>query len=113
MAGTVIAVPPAAANAVAAAIGDGLARAGLGNELGEGRRAVGPSAFGAGIFRTTDRVDSDIAGLGTWFEQQTNDLPEWLAPFNGRAWWPSTTTVGPSLGSASRSMIGGARSCRS
>lgn len=80
--GTVIAVPPAAADAIRNAIGDDLNRVGLGNELGE-ILGVGPSAFGAGIFRTTDRVDPDIADLGMWFEQQTDDLPEWLAPFNG------------------------------
>ncbi len=80
--GTVIAVPPAAADAIRNAIGDDLNRVGLGNELGE-ILGVGPSAFGAGIFRTTDRVDPDIADLGVWFEQQTDDLPEWLAPFNG------------------------------
>jgi GNAT superfamily N-acetyltransferase len=40
-------------------------------------------AFGAGVFRTTDRVNPESADLGTWFEQQTDELPEWLAPFNG------------------------------
>jgi GNAT superfamily N-acetyltransferase len=35
------------------------------------------------VFRTTDRVNPDIAEVGVWFEQQTDDLPEWLAPFNG------------------------------
>lgn len=80
--GVVISVPPEAVDAVSAAIGNDLLRSGLGNELGE-ILGVGPSAFGAGIFRTTDRVDPDIADLGMWFEQQTDDLPEWLAPFNG------------------------------
>ena len=79
---TVIAVPPSAVDAVTDAIGDDLERPGLGDELGEILR-VGPAAFGAGVFRTTDRVDPDIADLGEWFEQHSDDLPEWLAPFNG------------------------------
>jgi len=81
-AGTVIGVPPDAAEAVRRVIGDDLDRAGLGDELGD-ILGVGPAAFGAGVFRTTDRVDPDIADLGEWFEHQTDDLPEWLAPFNG------------------------------
>lgn len=80
--GTVIAVPPAAVSAVTEAIGDDLDRTGLGDELGE-ILGVGPAAFGAGVFRTTDRVSLDIIDLGEWFEHQTPDLPEWLAPFNG------------------------------
>ncbi len=80
--GTVIAVAPDAADAVRAAIGNDLSRSGLGNDLGA-ILGVGPSAFGAGVFRTTDRVAPDIADLGVWFEQQTDELPEWLAPFNG------------------------------
>jgi GNAT superfamily N-acetyltransferase len=81
-AGTVIAVPPDAASAVSEAIGDDLDRPGLGDELGDILR-VGPAAFGAGVFRTTHRVDPDIDDLGTWFESHTADLPDWLAPFNG------------------------------
>ena len=81
-AGTVIGVPPDAAEAVRRVIGDDLDRSGLGAELGE-ILGVGPAAFGAGVFRTADRVDPDIADLGEWFEHQTDDLPEWLAPFNG------------------------------
>lgn len=80
--GTVIAVPPDAVDAVRSALGDDLTRAGLGNELGE-ILGVGPAAFGAGVFRTTDRVDPNLADLGEWFERQTDELPEWLAPFNG------------------------------
>ena len=80
--GTVIGVPPDAAEAVRRVIGDDLDRSGLGDELGD-ILGVGPAAFGAGVFRTTDRVDPDIADLGEWFEHQTDDLPEWLAPFNG------------------------------
>ena len=80
--GVVIAVPPAAVGAVHEAIGDDLDRAGLGNELGE-ILGVGPAAFGAGVFRTTTRVDPDIDDLGVWFEHQDDDLPEWLSPFNG------------------------------
>ena len=80
--GTMIAVPPSAVSAVREAIGDDLNRPGLGNELGA-ILGVGPAAFGAGVFRTTDRVAADIADVGVWFEHQTDDLPEWLAPFNG------------------------------
>jgi GNAT superfamily N-acetyltransferase len=81
-AGTVIGVPPDAAEAVRRAIGDDLDRPGLGDDLGR-ILGVGPAAFGAGVFRTTDRVNPDIAEVGVWFERQTDDLPEWLAPFNG------------------------------
>jgi GNAT superfamily N-acetyltransferase len=80
--GTVIAVPPAAAAAVKNAIGDDLGRPGLGDELGR-ILGVGPAAFGTGVFRTTDRVNPDIDDIGVWFERQTDDLPDWLAPFNG------------------------------
>ena len=80
--GTVIAVPPDAVDAVQAAFSDGLDRPGLGNELGE-VLGVGRAAFGAGVFRTTARVDPDLTDLGVWFERQTDELPEWLAPFNG------------------------------
>ena len=79
---TVIAVPPDAVDAVATAIGDDLARVDLGDELSE-ILGVGPAAFGAGVFRTTTRVDDTIDDLGDWFPHQTTDLPEWLAPFNG------------------------------
>jgi GNAT superfamily N-acetyltransferase len=81
-AGTVIGVPPSTVAAVAQAIGDDLDRPGLGDELGA-ILGVGPAAFGAGVFRTTDHVAADIEDLGVWFEHQTDDLPEWLAPFNG------------------------------
>jgi GNAT superfamily N-acetyltransferase len=80
--GTVIGVPPDAVEAVRRVLGDDLNRSGLGDDLGD-ILGVGPAAFGAGVFRTTDRVDPDIADLGEWFEHQTDDLPEWLAPFNG------------------------------
>ncbi len=80
--GIVIAVPPAAVEAVRNAIGDDLDRPGLGDELGA-ILGVGPAAFGAGVFRTTARVDPAIDDLGEWFERQTDELPEWLAPFNG------------------------------
>jgi GNAT superfamily N-acetyltransferase len=79
---TVIAVPPDAVDAVADAIGDDLARVGLGDELGE-ILGVGPAAFGHGVFRTTEHVDETIDDLGDWFERQTPELPDWLAPFNG------------------------------
>ena len=79
---TVIAVPPGAVDAVAEAIGDDLARAGLGDELGE-ILGVGPAAFGHGVFRTTERVDPAIDDLGKWFDRQSPELPEWLAPFKG------------------------------
>ena len=81
-AGTVVAVPPDAADAVRSVLGDDLSRPGLGNELGA-ILGVGPAAFGAGVFRTTDRIDPSIDDLGVWFEHQTDELPEWLAPFNG------------------------------
>jgi predicted GNAT family acetyltransferase len=35
------------------------------------------------VFRTTTHVDPGLVDLGEWFEHQTDDLPEWLAPFNG------------------------------
>jgi GNAT superfamily N-acetyltransferase len=80
--GTVIAVPPAAVATVTEAIGDDLGRPGLGDELGA-ILGVGPAAFGAGVFRTTDHVDPTVADIGVWFEQQADGLPEWLVPFNG------------------------------
>lgn len=80
--GTVIAVPPDAADAIEAALSAGLDRPGLGNELGHVLE-VGPAAFGAGVFRSTTSVDPDIADLGVWFEHHTDGLPAWLAPFNG------------------------------
>lgn len=80
--GTVIAVPPESVDAVTQAMSLGLDRDGLGNELGD-ILGVGPAAFGAGIFRSTTDVDPHLADLGAWFERQTEDLPEWLAPFNG------------------------------
>ena len=80
---TVIAVPPDAADAVAAAIADDLNQPGLGDELGD-ILGVGPAAFGAGVFRTTTAINPDLADLGQWFDTQTGELPEWLAPFNGR-----------------------------
>ena len=80
--GTVIAVPPVAVDAVRDALSAGLDQPGLGDELGD-VLGVGPAAFGAGVFRTTSRVDPKIADLGVWFEHQTDELPEWLAPFNG------------------------------
>jgi len=79
---TVIAVPPDSADAVGAAFVEGLDQPGLGDELGD-LLGVGPAAFGAGVFRTTAHVDPDIADLGVWFAHQTDELPEWLAPFNG------------------------------
>ena len=80
--GTVIAVPPAAVTAVSAALSDGLTTPGLGNRLGE-ILGVGPAAFGAGVFRTTDVVRDDIDDVGEWYDEQGPDLPAWLAPFNG------------------------------
>ncbi len=80
--GTVIAVPPDAADAVRSALSAGLDRPGLGDQLGD-LLGVGPAAFGAGVFRTTAHIDPDIAEVGVWFEHQTAELPAWLAPFNG------------------------------
>ena len=79
---TVIAVPPAAAEAVTAAIADDLDQPGLGDELGD-ILGVGPAAFGAGVFRTTNAVNADLTDLGQWFDAHNDDLPEWLRPFNG------------------------------
>ena len=80
--GTVIAVPPDSAAAVAAAFADGVDRPGLGDRLGA-ILGVGPARFGAGVFRASTDIDPSIADLGDWYEQQQADLPEWLAPFNG------------------------------
>jgi GNAT superfamily N-acetyltransferase len=80
--GTVIAVPPDAVAAVDAVLAKGLDRPGIGNELGE-VLGTGPAAFGAGVFRTTAQVDPALADLGVWFDQQADELPAWLAPFNG------------------------------
>ncbi|MGB0111634.1 MAG: GNAT family N-acetyltransferase [Ilumatobacteraceae bacterium] len=79
---TVLAVPPATVGPVSAAVAGGLDRPGLGDELGE-ILGLGPASFGAGVFRWTTEVDPAIPDLGEWFEQQTDDLPDWLAPFNG------------------------------
>jgi len=81
--GAVIAVPPDSVDSVRGALADGPDRPALGDELGE-ILGVGPADFGAGVFRTTADVDPDLTDLGVWFERQTEDLPEWLAPFNGR-----------------------------
>ena len=80
---TIIAVPPDAAQAVSAAIADDLDQPGLGDELGD-ILGVGRAAFGAGVFRTTTAVNPNLADLGQWFDAHTDELPEWLAPFNGR-----------------------------
>jgi len=81
--GAVISVPPSAVDAATEAMAAGLDREGVGNELGE-ILGVGPAAFGAGVFRTTTTIDPNLTDLGVWFDRQTDDLPEWLAPFNGR-----------------------------
>jgi len=80
--GTVIAVPPAAVDAVTAAVAGGLVRRDLGNELGE-ILGIGPARFGTGVFRTTAQVNPDIPSRGEWFDEHTGELPAWLAPFNG------------------------------
>ena len=80
--GVVIAVPPDAAVAVTAVLSGGLDRPGIGDELGE-ILGVGPAGFGTGVFRSTTKVDPTIVDLGEFFEHQTDDLPDWLAPFNG------------------------------
>jgi GNAT superfamily N-acetyltransferase len=79
---TVIAVPPEFVDAVAAELADGLEAPGLGDRLG-GILGVGPASFGAGVFRTTDCVAAGLADLGEWLDEHDDDLPEWLAPFNG------------------------------
>ncbi len=80
--GTVIAVPPTAVDAVSAALASGLDRPGLGDELGA-ILGQGPAQFGTGVFRSTTHVNPALADLGEWFDEQTDELPEWLAPFNG------------------------------
>jgi GNAT superfamily N-acetyltransferase len=83
--GTVIAVPPDAVDDVSAVLADGLDERGLGPRLGE-ILGIGPAAFGTGVFRTTDRIDPDVADVGDvgeWYERQVDGLPQWLAPFNG------------------------------
>lgn len=80
--GTVIAVPPDAVASVEAALEGGMERAGLGDELGA-ILGVGPASFGAGVFRTTSKVDPEIVEVGRWFAHHKDGLPEWLAPFNG------------------------------
>ena len=80
--GTMIAVPPDVVDPVSELLAAGLERPGLGDELGD-VLGVGPAAFGTGVFRTTERVTADIPDVGEWYEPQVDDLPEWLAPFNG------------------------------
>jgi GNAT superfamily N-acetyltransferase len=79
---TVIGVPPQFVEAVTEALAGGIDRPDLGDELGA-IMAVGPARFGAGVFRATTRVDDTISDTGEWHDQQTEDLPTWLAPFNG------------------------------
>jgi len=81
--GTMLAVPPESAEAVTRAVDDGLDRDGLGDELGE-ILGVGPAAFGAGVFRTSASIDPNLSDLGVWFDEYDEQLPDWLAPFNGR-----------------------------
>ena len=87
--GTVICVPPdrveSVRSALAAADGDGDGdgdRPGLGDRLGR-LLGIGPARYGHGVFRTTSSVDPTIEELGEWCPRQTDDLPDWLAPFNG------------------------------
>lgn len=80
--GTVVGVPPDVVGAVRSAFAGGADRPGLGDELGE-ILGVGPATLGTGVFRTTTTIDPDLADLGEWFEEHTDGLPEWLAPFNG------------------------------
>lgn len=80
--GTMIAVPPRTVDGVRGALAGGMDREGLGDELGE-ILGVGSSVFGAGVFRTADRVASDLEDVGEWFEDFDERLPEWLRPFNG------------------------------
>ncbi|MFK7917099.1 MAG: GNAT family N-acetyltransferase [Ilumatobacter sp.] len=79
---TVISVRPDAADQVRAELVGGLDQPGLGNRLGA-IVGVGDAVFGAGVFRTTNSVNPQIEDLGEWFDEQGDDLPEWLAPFNG------------------------------
>jgi GNAT superfamily N-acetyltransferase len=79
---TVIGVPPHFVDSVTGALASGIGRPDLGDELGE-ILGVGPASFGAGVFRTTNRVDDTIPDTGEWHAHQTTDLPNWLTPFNG------------------------------
>ncbi len=78
----VISVPPQFVEAVTEALAGGLDRPGVGDELGE-ILGVGLASFGVCVFRTTNRVDDTIPDTGEWHDRQTEDLPNWLAPFNG------------------------------
>ena len=78
----VFAVPPAFTEAVEASLTNGIARPGIGDELGE-ILGVGNARLGSGIFRTTFDVDASIPETGEWHERQSDGLPDWLAPFNG------------------------------
>lgn len=80
--GTVIAVPPAFVDAAAEVLADGFLRDGIGDELAE-IFGVGSARFGTGVFRSTLHIDTAIEDVGEWYETQTDELPEWLAPFNG------------------------------
>lgn len=80
--GTVLAVPPRARDAVAAAVAQDLDAPGLGDRLGV-ILDIGPARLGTGVFRTTSQVDPAIVDTGEWFDRQHNGLPDWLAPFNG------------------------------
>ena len=80
--GTVIAVPPDAVGEVEAVIAGGARDRDVGDRLGR-ILGVGPARFGTGVFRSTTEVEPGLDELGTWFDEQTGELPGWLAPFNG------------------------------
>lgn len=78
----VIGVPPDAVDAVRAVVADGLDQPDLGDRLGD-VLGVGPSRFGAGVFRTSNHINPGLEDLGDWHATQDDGLSEWLAPFNG------------------------------
>ena len=80
--GTVIGVPPGAVEAVAErsvtiSIGPGSATNSATSSASDPRRSA--QVCSGRLTASTP----DIADLGVWFEHQTDELPEWLAPFNG------------------------------
>ncbi|MGI9017505.1 MAG: GNAT family N-acetyltransferase [Euzebya sp.] len=80
--GTVIAVPPSAADEVGRVLGTDLTDPGLGARLAPVLGMSG-AMFGTGVFRWT-HLPAPLAPVGTWATADDGRLPPWLAPFNGR-----------------------------
>lgn len=78
--GTVIAVPPVTVDSITAVFARDSDD--IGDELGA-VLGTGSARFGSGVFRSTHRVTAGIPDIGEWFDEQTDELPPWLAPFNG------------------------------